>query len=113
MNNQLKIPKSYTKVTSFVQAEFHFNNDKLLGLPISWFRMVYARKLEENSYELAVVPLFGRADVYTGNADSMKGMLDVYTFCVVGDVGSFTQKKPSLLDKFAYFLQKLFDRSDR
>lgn len=110
MGKQLKIPSTYTKVTGFVQAEFHFNNNKLLGLPVTWFHMVYLRKIEENSYELAVIPLFGKARVYDGDAESVKGMLSEYTFCVMGDASLWIEKKPSFLDKIVNSLGTLFSK---
>ena len=110
--NPIEIPSKYNIVSSFNQAEFHFNKGSVLSMPITWFTSLYIHKCSDNVYEVMVIPLVGRTLAYEGDRKAAEMLLKEYDFFVCK--GKLTQKaKPGMLDRmFAWVQEKCSKDSD-
>jgi len=103
----MKIPDNCTKITSRAQAVFHLNNGAILGLPVSWNRNLYVKKVEEDLFDVVVIPLFGKAVSYEGPQKSVLELVDGNTFFVLKGA-QLKSVKPRFTDKVVNYINNIF-----
>lgn len=100
IKKQLDLPKSYNIIKTPVQAAFHLNKGEVLTLPVTWFVSIFIMKDEgkDDSYEVALVPLFGKAQLFEGDFKAVSGMIEEYDFFVIKGA-TLQKRKLSIWDK--------------
>ncbi len=109
MGKQLRIPSGYTKVTTRVQAKFHLDNNEILALPINVLKSMYIKKnLDvEGTFELAMIPLVGKAVIYVGELKDVYELIDRYEFYLIRGA-SLRPKDPHVLDRVVDWFSRIF-----
>lgn len=105
-------PAGYTKVSTYTQAEYHFRNNQILAVPISWFTSACIQKLEDDLYEVAFIPLLGRARCYLGDTNAFKRLIDEYDFYVFEGGRLETKDKVTVFDKAVDWITGFFGRGN-
>ncbi len=80
-----RLPKNYSKVTSFVQAEFHLNNGEVLVSPVSIFKSLFIRKHfeEDDLYEVVLIPMIGKSTAWGCKREAVRIITEEFSFFVL------------------------------
>lgn len=68
------------KVVTFVQATFHFEKGEIISTVLSDKLGAHINKVDQDTYEVIVVPHIGRSSVYVGNAQATKDLVEDEAF---------------------------------
>jgi hypothetical protein len=97
----------FSYIKSPVQAHFHLDRGELISIAVDMFRTIHIKKNteKENTYDLAIVPVYGKSKLFVGNADAVNEIVSKYNFIVLKGATLEVKKKLSLMDRIITWWQ--------
>lgn len=98
-----------SKITTFVQAAFHFERGEIVSSPLTNKLGAHIKKVDDDTYEVVLVPHVGRSHVYTGNAEATKDLIEdtEYDWYVVKGAELEVNENPDLRNRMVAFFENL------